>query len=348
MFVMPGNATMPSSVTINEGAIIQNCVGVLGDASAIRTIGDNATVIMNGGAVRNNIASKNGGGISVTDGNTFIMNGGTISGNIAQSGSGGGVLSAGTFIMNGGTIENNKAPNQYGGGFAVTASSDFEFNGGTIKNNEASQGGGVYIERNANNKPYTMENANLLDNTSVNSSGGLYTANPLTILNSVFTGNKTEKTGGGIAAYAPVTVKNSTFKDNIANEGGGLFTRYTVSDSSVVEDSTFEKNSAKFGGAIENWNVTLDVKNSTFNENYATSNGGAIYVFNLGKANLYNSRFEENVAEKLGGAIYTYDFNYNDPVDVTKYQNIVLDDENYFDNNVAIAGLFQPLLMLMN
>lgn len=379
----------PASLTLNEGAIIQNCVDILNPGGAIRTVGPNTTITINGGIIRDNTATRNGGGIAITSGNTLIMNSGLITGN-KTSASGGGILSDGTFIMNGGEISHNSANSQFGGGIALTPKGHFELIGGSITNNSAKSGGGIYVEGSASGKSYKIDKlinennvateygggiftANALDisnstfdtnsagmygggiaayapvtvegssfdNNSANSGGGIFSTRPSTVSNTTFNSNTSEATGGGIAAYAPITVENSAFESNSSIEGGGLYTRYAASDISSVDNVSFVNNNATFGGGIENWNATLEINDSAFIGNTATSNGGAAYVFNLGKLNIGNSVFVNNFAEKMGGAIYTLDLDYSDPVDSTKYQNIILDDQNYFNQNTAGQGLYQ-------
>ena len=70
--------------------------------------------------------------------------------------------------------------------------------------------------------------------------------------------------------------------------------------------SIFSKNFADSGGAIFMLNyqpLSILILNSClFIENNSTTTGGAIYMKNFGKAEIYRSNFSKNFAD-LGGAI---------------------------------------------
>lgn len=115
--------------------------------------------IMEGGAIKDCKAGKNGGGVNVGTDNTkwstltigtFTMKGGIIKNcsTPSTSGWGGGVSNWTKVIMEDGTIEDNTASNG-GGGITTSADATFIMTGGTIKGNTAkggnidSSGGGV-------------------------------------------------------------------------------------------------------------------------------------------------------------------------------------------------------------
>jgi hypothetical protein len=104
----------------------------------VRVEGGNFT--MNGGSIKDNKHSNDGGGVYIDSG-TFTMNNGTISGNYGYKG-GGVYLNKGAFTMNNGTISRNSG---YNGGGVCVESGIFSMLGGTISGNSArNYGGGVF------------------------------------------------------------------------------------------------------------------------------------------------------------------------------------------------------------
>ena len=98
-----------------------------------------------------------------------------------------------------------------------------------------------------------------------------------------------------------LNVINATFLDNA---GGAI---YSAGGTTVVLDSTFERNSAGSGGAITNENEgTLSITGSTFRNNSITGSnwGGAVFNSSSGIATVADSVFEGNLAAGgTGGAI---------------------------------------------
>jgi len=110
----------------------------------------NSTFTMNGGAIKNNTTTGNGGGVYVSMG-TFIMNGGEITGNSATTNGGGVFVLGGLFIMNGGTISGNTATSNGGGVYvgslaAANLYGTFIISNGTISGNSANvEGDQLYV-----------------------------------------------------------------------------------------------------------------------------------------------------------------------------------------------------------
>jgi len=139
-----------STTLILENVVIR---GQPANNSALIKIESGGTLIIDNGAVitgnENKSDVNDGGGVYVGENSTLIMNGGEICYNKRthtnnHTGHGAGVLvdSDGYFNMTGGSIHNNEA-NAYGGGVAVFYGY-FLMNGGEIASNTAWYGGGVY------------------------------------------------------------------------------------------------------------------------------------------------------------------------------------------------------------
>jgi hypothetical protein len=122
-----------------------------------------------------------------------------------------------------------------------------------------------------------------------------------------------------------VTICGSTFEDNTAVRGGGAI-KVTVSDNkgtrAVYERSTFRNNrlvrvppTEGHGGAIYHIEDdrpkdendpggfdedNIEISGSTFEENYAYKQGGAVWITVLGRGSIVNSTFSRNKASESG------------------------------------------------
>ncbi|WBW49352.1 S-layer homology domain-containing protein [Peptoniphilus equinus] len=146
------------------------------------------------------------------------------------------------------------------------------------------------------------------------------------------------------------------FINNSTKLGNGLGGAIAMEKSTqaTIKNSLFKGNQADFGGAIGvqadssmTTVPTLNLENVLFEENIATSSGGAIY---LGDDGIYaqasitgDSRFEKNKAGGAGGgAIFTTQYSYQNPADRNKYQNLMIADTVVFQGNQARYFLFPP------
>jgi len=98
------------------------------------------------------------------------------------------------------------------------------------------------------------------------------------IVNDVrFIGNRAG-TGGAIGSYSTgqIAVNDSIFVENRASDGGAI--GMNGGGFARVSNSSFVGNSAVSGGAIGSFSGGMSVSNSTFIDNWATRNGGAVSV----------------------------------------------------------------------
>ena len=144
----------------------------------------------------------------------------------------------------------------------------------------------------------------------------LFILNNLTTVNNCqFIDNVAEKDGGAIYTSGRLVVNNCKFTGNRAENGAAIYAFYPdYGDESVtISGSTFENNRASsYGGAIYLDSDTQDklfadgaaksyIKNTVFRENQAKY-GGAI--FNFQYTDILNGEFYDNYASEGGGAIY--------------------------------------------
>ena len=167
----------------------------------------------------------------------------------------------------------------------------FNENGGALKINSSSN--------------LIIENCKFVDNSSINAGAALYNRGELNIVESIFNENNSIN-GGAILNDGDLNIYDSSFESNKAD----------------ADDF-----SSGNGGAILNKrNGVLNINNSTFKDNFAQKNGGAIYDI-LGEVKIYNCDFDVNEAIWNGGAIYT------------KNDNKIFNIKNtFFEFNIAKNG----------
>lgn len=150
----------------------------------------------------------------------------------------------------------------------------------------------------------------------------------LTVMNLTFqngdatvgTGEGEAQSGGAIRVgwLSTLNVFDCVFKDNRAAEtgieGGGAIYQSNGGESLVVR-STFARNTAISGGAIDNLLSPLTVVDSTFLQNESLGGGGAIYDDGAsayidddvgGDITICGCHFAENIAVGTGGAVYLW------------------------------------------
>lgn len=182
----------------------------------------------------------------------------------------------------------------------------------TFKDNKANMGGAIYAEN-----AFTVTGSQFTKNQATDDGGAIYayTTADFAISNSVFQENTSGDNGGAIAAWADngqdqnYSVTNSQFTENEAADKGGAISwlEYeSIHDGAShvlsVEGSTFNSNTAQWGGAI-NTEAELSVKDTTFVANTAEDDGGAIDASRTAQFSINGARFEQNTAGDNGGAI---------------------------------------------
>lgn len=247
-----GTHTRATTIILDEGAVIRNCLGRGSDpytpwsGGAIVTLGNGkgvVTTIKKGAVIENCKSSEgyDGGAVYVDEGTQLNLEGGviegceaigtevTVGGSIRHS-NGGAIMLHGTMNMTGGIISNNKTTAS-GGGIAVSDTGRLSITGGTIKGNNGAHGGGIFIQESTSETK--IENVTFMRNQA--------------------------KYGGGVYLHknAGINVSNSTFSNNFAIQGGAIYTGNSDYDNpadtgkyqtvKLAGDVSFENNSASYG-----------------------------------------------------------------------------------------------------
>jgi predicted outer membrane repeat protein len=251
------------NVTI-KGSEFKNNKGING--GAVYTIFSNLTV-ENSTFIKNDSTPGKALGSKTSSAGTFTR------------GYGGAIYTDGASVPDEAAYRHPGLPPADGAGKIIIRNSRFE------ENRAAGHGGALNL--------FTYpEDKTTIENTTI-------------INNEVIKDNKPKAKGGGVyAGLGELTIKNTTFANNKAHEqGGGLYvngpkpiniTNSTFSGNKAQDSS----NNGKGGGiAIRHWTWDTDAKivNTTFANNYAGSEAGAIQAGDI-NVRLTNSIFYKNTA----------------------------------------------------
>lgn len=214
----------------------------------------------------------------------------------------------GTITINGGGFTINRTAAVNLRHFHVSTMGNLTLNSVTLTNGFVNLAGGSIH----NLGTLTVNNSTFEDNGTNNSGGAIFSSGTLTVNGSTFKSNQAGAFGGAIRSDGgnQLTVNSSTFEGNATNsQGGGAISIQNNTLETVVTGSTFSNNQAgNNGGAIVHRDGTMMVGGSTFTSNFATNGGGAIRNWNSGTATVANSSFIYNsagndVGNTGGGAI---------------------------------------------
>lgn len=230
------------------------------------------------------------------------------------------------LTVKGSEFTNNKG---FAGGAITTVFTPLTIEDSIFRNNESRSWGGAVnndgasvpfqeryyggdLPRDREGGETIIRNTVFDGNRSVGHGGGLalfgYDQDYVTIEDSTFINNEVipnqEGTarGGGLRVAGFVTIKNTTFAHNRSHEeGGGLW--YQGEVPITITNSTFSGNQAKdengegLGGGIFSgqWGSETNIVNTTFANNYAGSEAGAIYATSQ-RHHLTNTIFYNNTA----------------------------------------------------
>jgi CSLREA domain-containing protein/uncharacterized repeat protein (TIGR01451 family) len=287
--------------------------------------GDNgASVTINGAGSGSTIIDANNidRAFSVQKGGSLTLSGMTIrNGNPSSSSSGdqygGAIYSDGALTVTGDVTfkDNNSFAGEYGG--AIYTDYDqtvFSLTGATFEDNEADYGGAIYLNTytNEDTVQQSITDSTFISNNAPDEEGGAINLEygNLTVSHSTFTGN-TSNDGDGGAIYEDtdsgqrLTLTDSTFDSNSAYYGGVLYYEY---GNLTASGNTFSRNSGEYGGAIyqeedDATNGNASVSNNTFDHNSAYDGGVLYNEYDYVVMSFYNNTLARNQASDEGGGI---------------------------------------------
>ena len=141
-----------------------------------------------------------------------------------------------------------------------------------------------------------------------NGGGAVYVAGNLTLNNDMLSGNTTTSgvNGGALAIAngATFSANHCTFANNASAANGGAI-NVGVAAIATIGDSTFFGNTTAVSGGAIGSAGTLQISNSTFTGNVATTvRGGAIYSTQEAALTLVQTTMVGNSSATYGGAVY--------------------------------------------
>ena len=218
-----------------------------------------------------------GGGV-YNDHATLTLASCTINGNAAFR-DGGGVLNGGpaTMTLNDCVITGNQTGNEGGGicNNGTGGAAIMEINNSTVSENSAFHGAGICNDgRMKGATLLQIHNTTLSNNSAGDDAGAILniadTNGTAIVSNCTISGNSAQSYGGGILDAAELTVSNTTFDGNSANFGGSI----AVGNPVTVTIGNTVLNAGKMGGNIHNdggkvisrgYNVSSDNGSGYFN-----------------------------------------------------------------------------------
>ena len=114
--------------------------------------------------------------------------------------------------------------------------------------------------------------------------------------------------GGELEITNPLTISGAGSAETIIDETGGgrhLFYNNAGLGSSLSGVSLINGDVSGKGGAISILETELDISDVVFSGNYATDDGGAIYINSTVAVTISDSTFFDNRSDKDGGAVYS-------------------------------------------
>lgn len=267
-----------------------------------------------------NSAAVNGGGIFVEAENITVNGESNFEKNTATQNGGAIYITKESKLTVNNTIFSNNNAGRNGGAIAGTwgDNSDITVTGSYFTENTSQSGGAIALWNPAINATYEVNDTTFNGNNATRKGGAIvflsetgvndktFQKTEAIFENDSFTNNTAGESGGALhLEYANVDITDSTFTANAAGNQGGAI--YNAADSSITftGDNTFTGNKAEgtngWGGAIYNAG-TLTVDGTSFENNTASAQGGAIYVHPKAELDVTNSYFKGN-GGTAGGAI---------------------------------------------
>ncbi|WP_099950290.1 S-layer homology domain-containing protein [Ezakiella peruensis] len=292
-----GAIKLSNNATVNiNGSNISNNQAEYG--GAIYSSKETSEINIKNAKLADNASSNQGGAIYA---NSRLNIDGTEFTNNSTSYYGGAIMNFMDTKIKGSNFGKNKA-NTDGGAIYQSGTSKLDIEKTYFLENECNKNGGaVYINKGVEAK---IEEAEFEKNASNNSGGGIFIQgnNPnevevikcnfeenkaawggaifdkgnSSIKNANFNKNYAQYYGGAIYTANGTTIEGSHFIENKTLQGGGIYINNNAQNSTIVSDTSFEKNSVDYGGAgiFVDKNSKLEVTNSTFTKNSAVRGAG--------------------------------------------------------------------------
>lgn len=327
------------------------------NASRVFAVAENISASFKNLTVIEGKTTEGGGGIMVGKSGRLLVDGCQFNNN--KAGIGGAIrlnYGAKATVLNSGFDSNDGTLAKSGfsaGAIATNGSGQLTVKGCRFTNNQGINGGAIYSLLG----PLTIENSVFLNNRSGGNIGGgaVFTdgGNPvgpstttggnIIVRGSWFEGNQTKGEGGALFLYGykdKILLENSTVINNVADldgkgigRGGGL----RANSELTIRNVTFANNKAatQGGGLWLDGNLPVNIVNSTFSNNQAVKDaGGAMFLKNGALVNIVNNTIADNLAGRACGAIWSS----TDGAKITTLFNSILSNNTASDATQRQVG----------
>ncbi|MFA5667156.1 MAG: choice-of-anchor Q domain-containing protein [Candidatus Cloacimonadaceae bacterium] len=277
---------------------------------------DYHSILLNNVDIESSHSQHKGGAIYLNNGMVQLSECSITNGTALKGGAISAIGSGSNLSINGSTFSSNQA--QQSGGFLFAEDANISVYATQIAENSAAEGGAISVI--GSEAELSMYETTFSSNAAQEIGGAVYldSANA-SLMESTFIGNESIY-GGAIAIVGDqsnVAISQGVFNDNgdspeTANyscNGGSIY--HAGGQLTIHDGTSFNLNRGLSGGAIALAGATasLSVENVSFNQNTASSKGGAISSA-AGSVVVQNSTFENCSASEFGGAIAMFDSDY--------------------------------------
>ncbi|WP_405290225.1 lectin like domain-containing protein [Methanobrevibacter sp.] len=212
---------------------------------------------------------------------------------------------------------NNSADNTGG---CIYSTGKLNVYSSVFENNFADYGGTIF-----SNSELNIRKSSFIENMANTSGGAIYiNENAIKSVENCEFINNIANYGGAIIAFDNVNMSACKFEDNDAHTCGGAI-YFGENGNYTLIISSFENNSANYGGAIyiyasdEESMACLNVSHCNFTQNNAFRSGGAFYTDAL--TQIMTSNIINNTAN-WGSALYCVGYIYVDETNITSDKDI--------------------------
>lgn len=291
IFTVSGGNVLFKQLTLENGYVSNGTGGAV--------LADRANVTFESCVIQKNKADM-GGAIYITNGSNVKVNSTSIYKNNATTDGSAVYVKSGTVEFHNSVIDGHS--DKYNvikvdQGKIISSLTRFSNNEITSKGSPVNVSSGTIAE---------FRNSTFSNNTATESAG-ITAYGTLLVENCLFNGGKTSGSGGGISLKNGSTgnIKYSIFSNaNVTDDGGGI--HIDAEAKATIDTCTFMDNIASYGGAFFN-RGTVDVTSCTAVNNTAKFYGGAVALWNDGKATITktilasNTAKSNNTAKDVGG-----------------------------------------------
>jgi predicted outer membrane repeat protein len=168
-------------------------------------------------------------------------------------------------------------------------------------------GGAIYLEGSATIRDTTFEENSIVTEETGYGGAIYHSDGELDISGSEFIGNYIDdeggySEGGAISSHGMIYITDSRFEENYVVGEGGYGAAISTSGDSRLVSTIFTENRSTYGGALDLYGDTAEIRDSVFEYNEANDYGGAISAEGDDLI-ITGSSFAYNEASEYGGAI---------------------------------------------